>query len=351
MRQHEFGQKGGFLISLVLFIVFCIPSLTAADDARLVELKKGVEKEGKLVLYTVFAYDDAMYVVENFRKKYPFLKVELHRATNEQLFNRVSAEQKAKMYNADVITGKGTNLYLMRKMGFLSRYDSPERKFFTEGVKDKDGYWTTMFNTVLSAVYNTHMVVQREIPVTYQDLLKPQWKGRIGFNVNNVTWLEVVMKIMGNEEGIKYLESLAQQKPILRAGATLNIMLTAAGEFPLAVSVGVHLVEKQKAKGAPVEWARLKPYYGDLNAISMASNAPHPNAAKLFIDYVLSEEGQEVMVKLGNIPARKGSKSVIARPEEIIAIDPAFGEKLSYYQELTKRIFVEKKGSFMKKLE
>ncbi len=142
------------------------------------------------------------------------------------------------------------------------------------------------------------------------------------------------------EDGLKYLEALARQNPIVRYGGTLNIMLTAAGEMAMAVSVNHDSVGKAKARGAPVDWARVKPYYGDLHPIALSAYAPRPNASKLFIDFTLSQEGQELMAGLGSVPARKGLKSKILRAEEIIPLDPALGEKMEYYQKLMKQTFV-----------
>jgi iron(III) transport system substrate-binding protein len=223
----------------------------------------------------------------------------------------------------------------------LSKYESPERKFYGSAFKDKEGYWTDVYPTVHTLVYNTRMVSPEEAPTKYSDLLNPKWKGKIGINTNNYMWSEVIMQIMGREKGVEYLEALARQDPIVRAGSTLNIMLAAAGELAMAVSVNANLVQKEKAKGAPVEWAKLKPYYGDLHPVAMIAGAPHPNASKILIDYVLSQEGQELIIKFGKIPARQGLQSKLIRSEEITPLDPALGEKTDYYQKLVRRIFVK----------
>ena len=118
-------------------------------------------------------------------------------------------------------------------------------------------------------------------------------------------------------------------------------MLTAAGEVSLALPINNNNVETVKAKGAPVDWVRLKPFYGDLHPIALAANAPHQNAGKLFIDFCISQEGQMVVAEVGKIPSRAGLKSKTVRSEEINAIDPAL-EKTEYYQKLIRQIFVKK---------
>lgn len=347
MLNYVIGQKlkfifGAILVFALIIFGYIAPLAAAPDDVRVAKLKKEAEKEGKVVIYTSMNASDSMVVVEKFKKKYPFLKVDLYRLNNTNLFNRWLAERKAVKNMVDVVTSKGDSIYIMQKMGLLSRYLSPEREFYNERFKDKEGYWTDVYPTIHCVVYNTRLVAPHEVPVTYQDLLKPQWKGKIGYNPNNYTWPEAVMQIMGKQKGLKFLEALAQQNPVVRVGGMLHVMLTAAGEIAMAVPINDNNVESVKANGAPVDWARLKPYYGDLHPIALAANAPHPNASKLFIDYALSQEGQEVVAELGKIPARKGIKSTRVSSEEINTIDPALGDNIDYYRKLIDQLFVKK---------
>jgi len=344
MLQKTTGQKQKTLMCFLLALAFIFlapttPLTAAPDDSRMSELRNEAQKEGKVVFYTSFVLQDAMTFVDRFQKKYPFIKVELIRLSNTQIFNRMLTEQRAKKTSADVITCKGDAMHMIQKVGLLDKYVSPERRFYADGFKDKEGFWTDVYPTVHSVVYNTRLVPATEAPTSYQDLLKPRWKGKIGINPNNYMWAEALMQIMGREAALKYLEALARQNPIYRDGGTLNIILTAAGEVAMAVSVNANLVEKEKVKGAPVEWARIKPYFGDLHPIALVNRAPHPSAGKLFIDFFLSQEGQELMVQLGNVPARKGLKSRIVNSEEITPLDPALGERLEYYQKLMKQLF------------
>lgn len=335
------GKNHRFILVVVWIIVFMflsyLPSLAAVPrDLGGVDLEREARKEGKLVFYTSFTMAEAVAIVDSFQKKYPFIKVELYRLSNEQILTRVPAEHRAGRNTVDVIQLKGDGISFFKKNGMLSRYASPERKFYADGFKDKEGYWTDTFTSVYSVVYNTRMVPPQDVPATYKDLLRPQWKGKIGFNSNNHMWAEAVMQIMGKEEGMKYLEALSRQKPIARAGGTITVMLTAAGEYAFAVPVNDSQAEPVKIKGAPVDWVGLKPYYGDLHPISMVANAPHPYAAQIFIDYFLSQEGQTMVMKLGKTPSRKGLKSKI-RVEEINAIDPTLDGE--YYKKLMKQIF------------
>jgi ABC-type Fe3+ transport system substrate-binding protein len=332
---------GFILVFAFTFFIPIAPFIAAADDARVAELKKKAREEGKLVFYTSLALQDAMDLENKFKKKYPFFKTQINRLSNTKLLNRVLAEHRAKKRLVDVITCKGDAVHLLQKKGVLAKYPSPERKFYGDAFKDKEGYWTDAYPTVHTLVYNTRMVAPDETPTRFEGMLNPKWKGMLGINSNNYMWLEVIMQIMGKEKGMKFLEDLAKQNPMVRAGSTLNITLVAAGELAMVVSVNANLVEKHKAKGAPVEWAKIKPYYGDLHPAALVAKAPHPNAGKILIDYILSQTGQELMIEFGKIPARRGLQSKLIRSEEITPIEPALGEKTNYYMGLMRKIFAK----------
>ncbi len=341
-RKRKRVFTTGIFLALVFIVMSYVPPLAAAsEEARVAELKKEAAKEGKLSLHTSINVTDASFLVGKFQKKYPFIKVELQRSNDPLIMTRLQGEQRARKNTLDVLTARGGAAYLMQKMGFLAKYASPERRFYAEGFKDAEGYWTDMYPTVHCLAYNTRLVTPQDVPTTYQDLLKPQWKGKIGFCNSNYMWLEAVMQIMGKEKGMHFLEALGRQNLMVRDGSSLNIILAAAGEVAITIPVNANLVEKEKGRGAPVDWARIKPYYGEIHPVAMTANAPHPNAAKLFIDYALSQEGQDVMIEMGHTVSRKGLKSKIIRAEEINAFDPALGERIEYYQKLVKKLFVK----------
>jgi ABC-type Fe3+ transport system substrate-binding protein len=343
MFQNNIRKRQKLIISFILFFTILsfafVGSLTAAtEDAT---LKKQAGKEGKVTFYTSLSLKEAADMLEKFQKKYPFIKAELNRFGNVKLLNRVLMEHRAQKKVADVYSCKGDAMHVMNKKGILAKYLSPERKYYGEKFKDSEGYWTDSYPTVHSLAYNTRMVSPNEAPATYDDLLNPKWKGKIGINLNNFMWAEIMMQIKGKEAGIEYLRAVARQNPSVRAGSTLNVTLVAAGELAMAVSINANTILRHKAKGAPVERAKLKePNYGDLHPIALSAKAPHPNAGKLLIDFFLSEEGQKLMDGYWKIPARSGFNPKIGiRAEEIIPLDPALGEKTSYYQNLMREIF------------
>ena len=152
--------------------------------------------------------------------------------------------------------------------------------------------------------------------------MNPRWKGQIGLETEEYQWFYHLVQILGKEKGLDYMRRLAGQNLQMRKGHTLLAQLVAAGEMALAVVVYSNRVERMRMSGAPIDWVRFKgPTITAINAISIPEKAPHPNAAKLFVDFVLSREGQNLLRGLRRIPARPdvaaGSTEPYKRTEPI----------------------------------
>jgi ABC-type Fe3+ transport system substrate-binding protein len=117
-------------------------------------------------------------------------------------------------------------------------------------------------------------------------------------------WFTATISGMGREKGLGYMRALAKQQPDLRIGRTLLAQLVAAGEFNGTLTAYMHNFDALKAGGAPVEWVPLAPSFANLHPIGISAKALHPNASRLFVDYVLSQKGQEVVRALKRIPDR-----------------------------------------------
>jgi iron(III) transport system substrate-binding protein len=161
------------------------------------------------------------------------------------------------------------------------------------------------FCSILAIVIGYAISHAAELPARYIDLLQPHWQGRLSVNSSNIMFLAAMMTHFRKERGMDFLQKLLAQAPLARGGGDLILTLVAAGEFSLGFSINENNVENLKLKGAPVDWLRLTdPLYGELVPIGIMAGAAHPNAARLFIDYVLSRPGQDLFRYLGKIPAR-----------------------------------------------
>ena len=151
--------------------------------------------------------------------------------------------------------------------------------------------------------YNTNLVKPEEVPNAYEDLVHPRWAGRVGLEGSDVDWFGALVKSMGEAKGLAFFRKLAEAKPQIRSGHTLMAELVASGEIPLAATLYNHNVERLVVKGAPVKWKAITPTFGRPNAIGLARRAPHPHAAMVFADFMLSREGQTILKERNRVPA------------------------------------------------
>jgi iron(III) transport system substrate-binding protein len=287
--------------SLTLLLVGCLYPLVAMSA----EVRDKAEAEGKVVFYGSLTATDAKALIDGFKLVYPKIDGEFYRTSDSQLMEKILTEARAGKPLWDVVSETGFYGNLLKKRGMLEAYDSPERKFFRDAYKDPQAFWTSIYTTYAVFGYNTRLVPKNSIPKSYEDLLKPDWNGQIGIEARAYEWFATTMRNMGGEEkGLAFMRRLAQQQLQPRPGRTLLAQLVAAGEYRGSVSVYSQSYEILKGSGAPVEWAALDPVYASVHPTGIAAKAPHPNAARLLMDFLLSKKGQEILRSLRRIPDR-----------------------------------------------
>ena len=272
--------------------------------AQTSEWKDKAEGEGKLTWYCSMGANDARRILDRFKELYPRIDAEFYRTGDAQLMERMLAEARAGKFLWDVASSTGYYTYFMKKRGMFMPYDSPERKFIRSGHKDSQGTWTSLYTNYTVLGYNSRMVGKDNVPKSHADLLKPLWKGQIGLVSTAYEWFAVFLHGMGRDKGTAFMRELAKQQPQLRSGRTMLAQFVAAGEINSALAAYSQNFESLKRDGAPVDWVALDPVYGNLNPIGLSAKAPHPNAGKLFIDFILSKAGQEVIRAERRVPDR-----------------------------------------------
>ena len=193
---------------------------------------------------------------------------------------------------------------VLKQKNILGRYESPEHQYLPTELKDKSGYWASTFQNTFVLAYNKRNVKLDDVPKTYEDLLRPMWKGRQIINdTDNFEWFDGLLKFWGRDKGLAYFRRLAQQDQIFQRGARGRIQLVAAGEAPLTIGYGPH-AQSFFNQGAPIEWVPLEPVVVIVNTASIAQRAPHPAAARLFIDFLFSKTAQLKLREMSRIPSR-----------------------------------------------
>jgi iron(III) transport system substrate-binding protein len=283
------------LEALAILLVWLAPlsNAQAASD----DLVKAANKEAVLTIYGGATLQHMTLLSENFNRIYPGIKVQYLRKSGSSLFELIVRELRAKAYNADAYVPLSVDqaIYLAERK-LLARHASPERAGFSDQAKDREGYWTTLYQTGHVYAYNTRQVSAKEAPRAYEDLLQAKWKGRIMMDEEEDLWYASVLEIMGKEKGQSFMRGLAQQQPVFQGSKTLMMQLLCAGEVALAFPVNFNQAHDAKKRGCPSDFSVIEPQtQRPPFVIAMAQNAPHPAAARLFIDFLLAKEPQRFM--------------------------------------------------------
>lgn len=297
-------------MAALLLVVILFGSLASAGAASLEELARA---EGEVVFYSSFNNERLVALRDAFQKKHPFLRVNFYRAGSERVMQRILTEAQAGRHAVDLFTSAGFQVQVLKEKGLTAKFVPDDGSFYAQGFRDPDGHWTAVHSLLNSMGYNTKQISAADAPKNYDDLLQPRWKGRIGLNIRDAEWFANMLRIRGRDKGLAFMRKLAAQRPGLQEGHNLLAQLLAAGEFHVVVNSFAHILAREKAKGAPVQWVLVEPVIAYIDPLALALNAPHPNAGKLFINFILSKEGQSILAAQGTIPSRSDVEPQILR--------------------------------------
>ncbi len=295
------------------------------------------KKEGTVVVYGAGNVEDWQKINAAFEKKFPYLKVNLFRGNWEKVRNRVMTEGRAGSYFVDVLQIDGINGWVLKEEGYLQSHKSAETEAFPEAFRDPSGILPCCLDTLTNVIgFNTRLVNKKDAPRSYQDLLDGRWKDKLGMDADEGEWFAGLITAWGKEKTVNYFKSLMKQNPSLRRGHTLLANLTGAGEFPVAVNLFGYRVMEMKAKGETIDLVKADPLMVRPAHLALARRASHPNAAKLYIDFALSMEGQQIMASAGRTVVRPGVKPKYPELTEGVKLHPIKPEMARDYEEISK---------------
>jgi iron(III) transport system substrate-binding protein len=324
--------------SALLALFFLVATVVAVSGQTHEQLIAGAKKEGKLVVYASATAPQLQMYFATFNKRYPFIKTEYFRTGKQKLVSKILFEEQAKQRIADVVHTSVIETHILKRRGALSKYVPLESATLPAQYKDPEGFWTSAYASGTLLGYNSRQVKRADIPKTYDELLNPRWKNAIAIDSNKIEWFAMLLKLKGRP----FMEKLAALNPTIRDGNTLVLQLLAAGEFPISAGVYEYSVEDLKTKGAPVDWFGLEPVITYTVAASLPSQPNNPNSAKLFIEWLLSKEGQEVINQYGRVPIRDDVESKygkILKQHKLLMTDIDLGQKEAEINETFRKLF------------
>jgi iron(III) transport system substrate-binding protein len=316
-----------------------------ADRERI--LIEGAKKEGQLTFYNSHTWFRTF--VKDFEKKYPFIKVSEFRTDGRNLIKRALEEIAAGQYIADVLATTSEQMAIMKREGVFQEYILADARYYPDDVKTKGKnglYYIGHYETYNSLGFNTSLVPTAEAPKTMSDLLNPRWKGKMSIvsTTTGTRWIGSTLNIMGRE----FLEKMADQEVQVQnmSGAALAGMVV-SGEVPLSPTIFDANIHTAKQKGAPVEWRPLEPVVTTVSYSGLTLKAPHPHTALLFLEYLHSKEGQQLIMKGGLWSPREDIATLEQRfkksyIDEKYSLDEA-EKKFAEWDKLMQQLFIRKR--------
>jgi iron(III) transport system substrate-binding protein len=281
------------------FLLFTLSVATAAaafaQDAAMIQ---AAGKEAKVVWYTSLALPSSTAIAHFFQNKYKGIEVEVHRTGSQRVLQRVMQEAAAGIKNVDLIhTSDAGHFVLLKEKGLLLQYTPKGVESFPAGFKDKNGFYFGMRATLSVIAYNPKIVAEKDAPATWKDLLNSKWSGKEvsahpGYSGIIMTHVLALVNVYGWE----YFRDLAKNKLHLVQSANDPAGIVASGERPVGVNGAEYFYYKTLKQGNPIKIVYPKegiPLV--VSPVAIAKNAPHPNAAKLFTEFIFAKESQQLL--------------------------------------------------------
>src|SRR6266478_1804939 len=265
-------------------------------------LYEGAKKEGKLMWYTSLTGGPNIEAPKVFEVKYPGVKMEVYRGDSDALITRALQEAQAKHYLVDTIETTFPILKVMRDEKIIARYFSPYLASYPDDVKEKTDkglvYWATDRETYIGLAYNTDVLSPSVAPKKFDDLLKPELKGKIGFATSD-TGNRVIGAMLATK-GAEFVQKLKSQDITLHSVSGRAILdMVISGELGASPTTFLSHARVSISKGAPIKWVPMDVVPTNAGGVALPANAPHPHAGILFGDFLLSPDGQKFLGKYG----------------------------------------------------
>src|SRR5688572_28616589 len=310
-------------------------------------LVEGAKREGQFTLYTPHTWFKTF--VKEFEKKYPFIRASEWRNDSKNVIRKVIEEVKAGRVLADVVETTADGLGVLKRKGLFQEYFSPEARHYPNDIKPrgKNGFfYLPNRETYNSLGFNNQLIPSASAPRGLKDLLDPKWKGKMA--ITNTTtgarWLGNALESLGRE----FLEKLADQDVSVQDMAPAALInLVVSGEVPLSPTIFDANVTLAKQKGAPVEWRPLEPVVTTVGSAALLNKSSNPHSALLFIDFLLSKEGQQLIMKGGLWSPREDIGSLDQKFKKNYLDEKYSSEemevKLGQWETLLRQLFIRKR--------
>jgi iron(III) transport system substrate-binding protein len=278
-------------------------SANALDSKTAQQLFTAAKNEGSVTWYTTVAADDVKSVVDVFNKTYPGIKVNTIRLSADKIPPRVLTEQRGGKYNADVVTGNSSYTAQLIQAGAYQPYQPPDAAPLPAQLDLPKGYQTITYVTTTVIAWNPAVLKQKGLtaPTSFADLTKPEWKGHFSIDPGAVNLYDAMIEAKGHDAALKVVQGLGNNDPKFVESHTEAVTQVQAGEpVATATAYGYKASSLKKKTPGQLDFINPNPLPTGADLIDIAKNAPHPNAARLFLDWVTSQPGQKEIEDVTN---------------------------------------------------
>lgn len=256
---------------------------------RMEQLIANAKEEGVVSVYSTVTVEAMTLLNTAFENKYG-IKVDLWRGGASPILQRATTEARAGHYTVDVVEAPGSEMESMTREGLFTEVDLPEYADLMEGAHVEGRPWVATRLLIFAAGYNTNLVSPDEVPHSYRDLLDPRWKGRLGIEPTDFNLFMSVTDALGGDAGVQLFRDIQAQNGLsVRMGHSLLGNLVVSGEVPLGIDLYRHFLVPAKRSGAPIDYVYLDPVFAVPAAAAVAKRAPHPYAAILYMEFLLTD--------------------------------------------------------------
>jgi iron(III) transport system substrate-binding protein len=339
--------------SAIVALAFCVtsaPAQTGGSDLAAIYSYKGADREQRLLakareeatltLYTSMATTESALLAQAFEKKFG-VKVQLWRSLSENVLQRALAEARGHRRALDVVETNAPEVEALAREQVVAQFDSPHLADLPAWAIPSHRRWFSDRANVWVTGYNTAKVKREELPGTLAGFADPAWKGRLSLEATDNDWMYGVINYMGEERGREFFRRLSALRPEMRKGHILAAQLVAAGELSVCLTIYSGNADSIKSKGGPIDWLPIEPLVGRPQALALAKNAPHPHAALLFADFILSPEGMQLLNDLGRVPSSRTQKTLLDQ-HKYVMIDPLkWVDEAPQWEKVWKELFLQ----------
>jgi len=282
------------------------PALATYQGAdRLQRLAEAAKREGELTIYTSTPVEDMKVLTDAFERKYG-VKTKVWRASSEKVLQRAIAEARAGRFDVDAIDTNGPQLEALVQEKLLTPVWSPTLASLVPEARFAHQSWVGTRLLIFVLAYNTKLVRKSDLPASYDGFADPRWKGKLGIEAEDSDWFATISTLMGEAKAETLFRSIVAANGVsVRKGHTLLTQLVASGEVPLALTAYNYKAEQLKNQGAPIDWYVIPPAIARANGVGVVARAPHPNAALLWYEFEIGEEGQRLLLTRDFVPTNR----------------------------------------------